>query len=519
MCRHALAIMALAALVPAVLTAQAGAELQVSSIPPGAELRLNGALVGTTPITLSGLAPGVYQLSFFLRGFQRRTMTVNAQAGMVYVLEAELIPNRGYLSLSVSPAEAQLLIDGEIVPQGLVAVEAGVHRVSARLFGYETQEASVMVSAAFPASVAFKLEKAAFRVEELAPVRPAFNPDNPWALGACRIGFKASAPGYASLEILDAGGDTVAQRDFGVFETWAQGFDWDGRSDSGRRLPDGIYRVVLEAWPAEDTEGREGAEPPEDTEPITLETSLAIDSSLRIFPRSLAMGISGFLLCPDAATLPRSSVQASIGVISGIYPFEGSIPFGGSFRMALAADWEASMSVNAILGGAGGILSGGLKYRFLGLPAPIRLEGAAALSGRLVQGSTPAGLEPPASMLSLFLPMSISLPTERNASSSGAFVDATLGAGASLAFGDALPSWRMDLGMALGLQFPAFDIHISGRTSLGLPAWDFAEPPRLGLDLRLLSPALAYLGMGAEAAFPAGAPPRASARIELGFIF
>lgn len=65
---------------PAAPAARTGS-LLVDSRPIGATVRLNGRVVGVTPVTLEDLAPGVYNVNLQLEGFLPLTTTVRVVAG------------------------------------------------------------------------------------------------------------------------------------------------------------------------------------------------------------------------------------------------------------------------------------------------------------------------------------------------------------------------------------------------------------------------------------------------------
>jgi hypothetical protein len=53
----------------------------VDSRPSGARVLLNGRARGTTPLTLDSLAPGDYEVTLQLSGYQPFTTTVTVSAG------------------------------------------------------------------------------------------------------------------------------------------------------------------------------------------------------------------------------------------------------------------------------------------------------------------------------------------------------------------------------------------------------------------------------------------------------
>ena len=69
----------------------AGGSLQVSSVPSGAILLLDGEEVGSTPKTITGLAPGQHKVEIDLDGYQKFTKSVTVQANDTAKVEAKLV--------------------------------------------------------------------------------------------------------------------------------------------------------------------------------------------------------------------------------------------------------------------------------------------------------------------------------------------------------------------------------------------------------------------------------------------
>jgi hypothetical protein len=57
------------------------ATMSIDSRPDGASVRLDGKVIGTTPMTLSDVGPGEHTVSIELAGFRRWTTSVKVVAG------------------------------------------------------------------------------------------------------------------------------------------------------------------------------------------------------------------------------------------------------------------------------------------------------------------------------------------------------------------------------------------------------------------------------------------------------
>lgn len=66
--------------------------IQISSTPSGAEVRLNGAASGLTPVTLSNQSQGSYTLDLILSGYQPYQTKVQVVAGETLPISTQLVP-------------------------------------------------------------------------------------------------------------------------------------------------------------------------------------------------------------------------------------------------------------------------------------------------------------------------------------------------------------------------------------------------------------------------------------------
>jgi len=121
--------------------------LAVTSTPSGAEVYLNGALRGRTPLSLA-LPEGRYEVELRLSGYEPHRTRVEVRRGETTRLDVRLNPIRtGTLLLESSPSGAEVYLNGQLrgrTPLRLT-LDEGTYRVELRLPGYEPYAASVRV--------------------------------------------------------------------------------------------------------------------------------------------------------------------------------------------------------------------------------------------------------------------------------------------------------------------------------------------------------------------------------------
>jgi len=123
------------------------AVLNVNSLPPGANIFLDGALKGSTPMTVQNITPGTHVLRLTLRGFQPFEQPVPFVAGQTQTLNITLVPEvvilKGTLTLNVTPADATIYVDGVEYQvfggRASLSLDAGNHTLSVSRRDYESQ--------------------------------------------------------------------------------------------------------------------------------------------------------------------------------------------------------------------------------------------------------------------------------------------------------------------------------------------------------------------------------------------
>jgi tetratricopeptide (TPR) repeat protein len=129
------------------------ATVTVATQPAGATVVLNGRLVGATPVTLDGVAPGRYAVRLEKNGCKplNRYLEVGA-AGLSVEEKLEDLPT-GSLTVDVQPLGAEVLLDGELVgntPLKDARVATGSYELLIRKTNYDAYSRRIEISAEEP---------------------------------------------------------------------------------------------------------------------------------------------------------------------------------------------------------------------------------------------------------------------------------------------------------------------------------------------------------------------------------
>ena len=136
-------------------TPDAGAatgEVSISSSPAGASVEIDGNSDPSwkTPVLVDSLTPGMHRITLSMAGYAPETRNVAILAGNRAMTNLKLAPTKGYLTISGSPAGAQIVIDGrdtgKVSPAEFV-LDPGVHTVRLIKDGYPDTTNSLKLSA------------------------------------------------------------------------------------------------------------------------------------------------------------------------------------------------------------------------------------------------------------------------------------------------------------------------------------------------------------------------------------
>ena len=113
--------------------------MDLRSVPDGASVMIEEKYRGKTPLTVSDLAPGTYDIIFTQFGYQKFSTRVPVEAGRITEVTATLVPDTGALSITSVPAGASIMVDGRnagITPVIADNLTGGNHTVAVSLDGY-----------------------------------------------------------------------------------------------------------------------------------------------------------------------------------------------------------------------------------------------------------------------------------------------------------------------------------------------------------------------------------------------
>jgi eukaryotic-like serine/threonine-protein kinase len=126
---------------PVAPPAPAEGQLMVSSVPMGAAVEIEGkpGQSWKSPGTIAGLTPGNYKVTFSMPGYAPETRTVQVAGGARTPLDVKLNAVKGFITISGSPAGAEVWINGrdtgKVTPIEFM-VEPGTQSIVVRKSGY-----------------------------------------------------------------------------------------------------------------------------------------------------------------------------------------------------------------------------------------------------------------------------------------------------------------------------------------------------------------------------------------------
>lgn len=147
---------------PVIVLEPADGLVQVSSTPAGAAVTVNGRFAGHTPLELE-LAPDTrHQLTLFLEGYRTAQRHVDVVSGAEQNLQITLEAHLGHLRLQVTPADAEVRLDGTIrATNTSLELPARSYRLRVTAAGYQTHEQTVNVRPGIEQALDIRLVTAA----------------------------------------------------------------------------------------------------------------------------------------------------------------------------------------------------------------------------------------------------------------------------------------------------------------------------------------------------------------------
>lgn len=138
------------------------AQLDVTSVPDGAEVRINGIYAGDTPLRIEEVQAGEADVKVSKRGYTPYQMRMSFEATKPYKIDAELESLPSGLTVLTTPPGAKIMIDNKIVgdsPMTLENLKEGPHEITASMDGFDTKTKSIYLEPDINDSVEFNMVK------------------------------------------------------------------------------------------------------------------------------------------------------------------------------------------------------------------------------------------------------------------------------------------------------------------------------------------------------------------------
>lgn len=144
---------------PTVELEPANAQLQVNTIPRGANITVNGRYRGQSPQRIS-LSPGIdYQIGLSKAGYSSTTRRVRLQAAVTEEITVDLTARFGEVTVAALPGDATVYVDGQARGTGTLTMRlsSSPHRLEVKLDGYEPFKRDITPRPGYPQTVNVRL--------------------------------------------------------------------------------------------------------------------------------------------------------------------------------------------------------------------------------------------------------------------------------------------------------------------------------------------------------------------------
>jgi len=138
------------------------AQLTVNSFPTNAEVRIDGNLIGKTPLIYDKVEAGESEVMVAVKGYRPYIKKMTFEASKPYTLNPTLEPLPSGLTIISAPSGAHVIIDKNPVgktPTTVTNLNNGTHEVVVRLPGYARQKKTIELQPDAKESLEFTLVK------------------------------------------------------------------------------------------------------------------------------------------------------------------------------------------------------------------------------------------------------------------------------------------------------------------------------------------------------------------------
>lgn len=137
-------------------------QLTLNITPAGASVIVDGRRAGTAPLVTISLAAGhhVIELSAPEHEPLRQEVTIVGGKPLAVTLALKEVRKTGQAHITVSPSQASIVIDGQLVGMGATSVElpAGGYALEVSAPGYQTQQRELLIAVGQSRKVSVRLE-------------------------------------------------------------------------------------------------------------------------------------------------------------------------------------------------------------------------------------------------------------------------------------------------------------------------------------------------------------------------
>ena len=144
---------------PTVQLEPANAQLQVNSIPRGANVTVNGRYRGQSPVTID-LSPDInYEIGLSKAGYGTTVRRIRLQAAAAEEITVDLTARVGEVTVAALPGDATIFVDGRARGTGTVTLNlsSAPHRLEVKRDGYQTFSRSVTPRPGYPQNIPVRL--------------------------------------------------------------------------------------------------------------------------------------------------------------------------------------------------------------------------------------------------------------------------------------------------------------------------------------------------------------------------
>jgi formylglycine-generating enzyme required for sulfatase activity len=116
--------------------------IDISTDPAGAHVRVDGEFRGTAPLSVDISPLREHRVELFLEGYRKAVRTVQTEPEGHSSLAVDLAPIIGRIRLTVSPADAEVLVNGQRLGTGgqTLTLTAREHELTVRKSGYQPRQ-------------------------------------------------------------------------------------------------------------------------------------------------------------------------------------------------------------------------------------------------------------------------------------------------------------------------------------------------------------------------------------------